>query len=250
MRYHLLFIIVLFACGIAYAQERRTCEEKMRARAYFGLGGVRVFCVDDAMVQEAWSGIQKRCNDRKTNNLELNAEEFISYMKMLEKENPDSDWKKLIAKLHYEAYLVDIDRTFASIRLFQHGSETDGYQKVKLPCKNFPKFIVYNGKRIDIGHSYAGLRSNLNRRFGLWKGIMARVNTNWGDYYQNIERSLHNTWIRVTFSGNIDNNDYAPPDQLAGNEIGLWLRDYYGNDENKNKSLSQAYNDYFSQTER
>ncbi len=217
------------------SEEQRACEAE-------GKDYKNGKCVD----QKIWLNVQKKCNDPKVKNLELNPEELIAYLTMLEATNSDSDWKKNIAKLHFGAYQGDVDLELVGVRLFKHGSESDGYEKVKFPCDNFPKFVMQNGKKIDIAHSYAGLRSDLNRKYKIWKAIMVRVNTNWGDHLQNIERSWHNLWKRVTFSGKIDNGDYAPPDQLAGDDIGLWLKNYYSKKENKDKPLSQAYADYFS----
>ena len=86
-----------------------------------------------------------------------------------------------------------------------------------------------DGEKIDIRHSYAGLRSRLNRPWHS-KWTMSRINTNWGDTYQTI---IH--W----------DSNYYPKDQKLGNDIGHWLHSYYSKKKNQDKKLSEAYTEYF-----
>ena len=177
-----------------------------------------------------FSTIQKKCDDVKNLYPTLTQDEFLAYIQKVEQENSDMTKNQIIAKLHQKAYEIDVDSTYFGIRLFQHGQQTDGFGKVKLPCRNEPKFVVTpQGTKIDIGHAYAGLRSDLNRGF-LSRWLMRRVNTHWGDTYQTL---VH--W----------DNRYAPPDQRTGNDAGIWLAKYYLNSDNENKKLSEGFDDYF-----
>ena len=177
----------------------------------------------------------RKCNDLRTNNPTLTLDEFINYLKFIEQQNKGFDWKKIIAKLHFDVYGDDVDRTtpLLPIRLFVHGEDTKGYEKVNTFCRSAPKFVIdKNGSKIDISHSYAGLRSDLNRDFPPWMWLLRNFNTDWGDTWQVI---MH-----------FDSNR-APPDQRRGNKIGKWLAAYYSKPENKGKNLSQAYAEYFNQ---
>jgi hypothetical protein len=57
---------------------------------------------------------------------------------------------------------------------------------------------------------------------------MRRANTNWGDTWQSVMKMK-----------------WDPPDQFAGDYMGLWLSDYYRNPKNQNTPLSSAYKEYF-----
>jgi len=97
---------------------------------------------------------------------------------------------------------------------------------------------MHNGEKIDIGHTYAGMRSDLNRRYytihavtfnlGLW--FMRKASTRWGDYYQVV--------------GSWGNTAYAPRDQLIGDDIGMDMAEILNND--KNVKLSDAFEKYFN----
>ncbi|MBU0763061.1 MAG: hypothetical protein KKD39_08555 [Candidatus Altiarchaeota archaeon] len=176
----------------------------------------------------------RKCNDLRVTEPTLTVGEFVAYLNHIEGKNPTMDWRKIIAKLHHEVYGDDVDRTtpIIPIRLFQHGPDTDGSQLVNTSCWSVPKFVIGpRGRLIDISHSYAGLRSDLNRGFPPWMWLLRNFNTDWGD-----------TWQVYTE----DNPDLAPPHQRRGNYIGKWLAAYYSKPENKNKPLSQAYDEYFS----
>jgi hypothetical protein len=90
-----------------------------------------------------------------------------------------------------------------------------------------------NGNKIDIHHTYAGIRSGLNRDGfleGPRKWVMGHLNTDWGDYIQVV--------VHVDTA-------YAPDDQLKGDEISLQLADECEKPENENKKLSEIYKEYF-----
>ncbi len=175
--------------------------------------------------------VQKKCTDPKNNNPTVSANEYLAYLQKLETDNPGMTRNQLVAKLHAKAYEVDVDATYFGLKLFQKGAETDGSETVKLYCKNEPKFVLgKNGKPIDIAHAYAGIRSDMNRG-ALSRWFMRNVNTHWGDTFQTI--------------AHLDSR-YAPPDQRAGNDAGIWLAKYYLDDANKNKPLSEGMRDYFA----
>lgn len=179
---------------------------------------------------EQEKNIQKKC---RTPNQIFSPEELITYLKIVENKNPSATWKHIIAKLHVEEYAVDVNRRVpgTNIKLFLNGPDTNGFEKVSLACKNPPKFLVTkDGIKIDVAHSYAGLRSDLNRVNPITRPLMRLVNTHLGDFWQ-VATSL--------------NTNYAPPDQLRGNSMGIWLARYYLNKENEGKPLSEAYRAYF-----
>ena len=193
-----------------------------------------------------WEEVKKKCNNATNINPTFTSDEFMEYVKRLEvdEDNRGQDWRHVITRLHADAYPHDINRVEFGFRLFQDGPQSDGSQSIDLICRRRPKFVTHNNQRIDIHHSYAGLRSDLNRQprnlllglsnpfdgFGRW--FMRNVNTNWGDYYQ------------VLVSGG--NRNFAPPDQLLGNDVGIWLSSYYKTPQNREKPLSEAYREYFN----
>jgi len=184
-------------------------------------------------VNSTWSELYQRCGNKTITNPTFTIDEFIAYLQETERINPNADWKKIIARLHYAAYSYDAYASYGGLTLFQHGPETNGYADVKLPC-NPPKWVLdKNGNKIDIHHTYAGIRSDLNRD-GFFEGprkwLMGHLNTDWGDYFQ----------VLVHFD-----TAYAPADQLKGDEISLELASELEKPENENKKLSEVYKEYF-----
>ncbi|MBM3309154.1 MAG: hypothetical protein FJY77_02780 [Candidatus Altiarchaeales archaeon] len=184
-------------------------------------------------LNSTWSELQQRCGNKTVTNPTFTIDEFIAYLQETERINPGVGWKKIIARLHANAYPYDVHGSYGGISLFQHGPETDGYADVKLPC-NPPKWVIgKDGKKIDIHHTYAGIRSDLNRDGfleGPRKWVMGHLNTDWGDYIQVV---VH--WDTA----------YAPEDQLKGDEISLELAGECEKPENENKKLSEIYKEYF-----
>jgi len=225
-----IIVLILLTSGIGVVESRAELQE-----------GVLEDMDEDAL----WESAQKKCKILNKEP-EFNQDEYLIYLKKVEEANPNADWKKIIAALHYSEFGVDIDGTLPvpiiSLPLFKHGDETLGYKNVDLVCRigtttnyNPPKYVYNkNCQKIDIAHSYAGPRSDLNRGnsigdlFGLWPWFMRRANTNWGDTWQSAYRGR-----------------WDPPDQFAGDDMGLWLSDYYRKSENQNTPLSSAYKDYF-----
>jgi hypothetical protein len=184
----------------------------------------------------------KRIKDNCTRNLQptLSQDDFIKYLELIEKKNPDKTRKQIIAQLHAKIYSYDVDRTVALglVKLFQQGKETEGYEKVDVLFMHVPRFVIDNkGRRIDIAHSYAGIRSDLNRKgttskitLGLSRWIVRRMNTHTGDTFQVI---VHR------------DSNRAPPNQRRGNDAGIAIAKYYLKNGNDEKKLSEAYKDYF-----
>jgi len=201
-----------------------------------GISGVsKKICLEETTPPEvkAQQGNWSRINATLSRQApEVNPDDFMTYLYELEAKNPDKDWKEIVAYLHAEEYPHDIHNTVPLFGndLFKHGAETDGYLTVKPVSRFVPKFTTHGGKKIHLGHSYAGLRSDLNRDGGIGAWTMRNVNTNWGDTYQ--------TWVHW-------DDAYAPPDQREGNDLGLWLNSYYGKKKNADQPLSKAYRDYF-----
>ena len=203
---------------------------------------------DLASLDLLWNRTLYECNHKTSPNLTVDA--FLLYLRKVEEQNPEKNWKQIIAKLHRIAYKEDFRRDVTieipwtgwviGWDLFKDGQDTQGYEDVDLICITPPKFVWLNGKKIDIAHSYAGLRSDLNRRhywetgatFGASTWVMRHANTDWGDYF------------RVITS--LGNWNYAPPDQLDGDDAGVWLANYYQDKKHENTPLSEAYAEYFA----
>ncbi len=184
----------------------------------------------------------KKKEELKTvpDDITLTSEEFLAYLRVVEKQNPHKNWKQIIAKLHSLAYIYDAHGTlpspFHKKKLFAFGPETDGYNEVITPIcgitgKGMPKYILdKSDQHIDIAHSYAGLRAGLNRPGRVSKAVWTMINTHWGDI-----------WQVYGILGLKKEVEYYPPDQIWGNTVGLWLASYYSNQENQNKPLSEVY---------
>ncbi len=202
---------------------------------------------DETLVndKELWDRVKEKCRS-KNQHPELTEQEFLAYLRRMETVNSDMDWRKLIAKMHERAYPHDTNKTLPwpldDVLLFLHGPETDGYQNVSTLCFFEPKFVNgRDGKQIDITHSYAGLRGALNRR-GWRRWSMIRTNTHWGDTWQ--VATHFGRRVRSLFT--IPAEDFAPPNQRRGDDVGIWMTNYYSKSENKDKPLSQAYSEYFN----
>jgi len=197
-----------------------------------------------------WNRTLYECNHNTKPNLSVDG--FLLYLRKVEEANPGKTWKQIIAKLHAEAYKEDVKRTVSledpiwgttliEIDLFKDGSQTDGFDQVKLLCIVPPKYVTTPGsEKIDIAHTYAGLRSDLNREnhwltqytLGGWSWLVRHANTDLGDYFQ-----VATSW---------GDWRYAPPDQLKGDKVGIWLANYYQDKRHENTPLSEAYAEYFA----
>jgi len=171
----------------------------------------------------------------------LTRDEFMVYLEMVEALNPLCSWQQIVTKLHAAAYPEDVGRDVPviGVPLFRDGPENAGWDKVTLPGRYVPKFVVgEDGKPIDIAHAYAGLRAGLNRgRTGSW--WMSRVNTGWGDSYQVGSARLGATGDILagifTFDGDRISQgagdwsnapQYKTEAQKRGNEVGLKVQTY------------------------
>lgn len=200
---------------------------------------------------------------------------FMDYLRRVEDSNRRYGWEHITSKLHQGVYGYDteyplIDVGFWQMKLFRDGDANEGFEDVELIADYPPKFIVdKDGKKIDVSHSYAGVRAGLNRGMpSSW--VMAKVNTDWGDLQQvySAKISGHVGAFKAGFnedlarlSGNTENqvkaaqeftrnmrkvntaNAYRPDDQIRGNDLGMHLRSYLIS--NPEKRLSDAYDTYF-----
>lgn len=176
----------------------------------------------------------------------LTKEEFLVYLRELESKNPNMGWKTITAYLHARAYEAkgDLKNTLgktlaehptlekipfskdlaSNTPLFIHVPETNKRKEIKDVSDLYGRFIINdNGEKVDMAHSYAGLRSDIGRIPGsIDQEKMRMVNTYAGDYYQELS---------------------PPNEQLKGNKIGYALSRYYQDPKNANKKLSEAYVD-------
>ncbi len=169
----------------------------------------------------------------------LNYLEFIKYLEKIEEINPDKTWKHIVSKFHKNHHGMDKRETlpFTWIKLFKDGEETEGWEDVKMDNRHSPRFVdgPYN-ENIDMSHSYAGMRSDLNRDSPTGTWLMRNCNTNWGDSWQVF---IALDWFEEP------KKTQAPPWQRKGNDAGIWMAKYYKTEGNEDKPLSEAYTDYF-----
>ena len=189
--------------------------------------------VDESTV---WKAFEKRCTDLReyqlTNDrLHATQVEFLIYLKMLEKRNPGKSRAQIIAALHDADYGSDrsLGLPILGTPLFNDGAETKGWEGVDLICKVkiknkiepfVPKFVfTKDGKKIDIGHAFAGLRSDLNRKdkTSAWSRFMGEANTSFGDAWQ------------IAFDG----PSKFPLDQFLGDILGRNLANKFHNPSTK-----------------
>ena len=182
----------------------------------------------------------------------LTREEFVVYLEVVEATNPLKTWQQIATKLHQKAYPEDADRKVAGVSLFVDGPENEGYDKVQLPGRYVPKFVIgEDGKKIDIAHAYAGLRAGLNR--GSTKTWwMTRVNTDWGDSYQVAGERLGGTGRIIggifTFNGDrisrgasqwSNATNYKTKPQIRGNQAAIVAQTFLT--DRKGNKLSEAF---------
>ena len=261
-----IIVVVLLTSGIGVVESRVALVEGD---------------LEDMEEDALWESAQKKCLSNRDGWPEFNQDEYLAYLKKVEEANPGVDRKVILAALHAEEYPQDVYGALplttipvfqvSPFPLFQHGDETAGWGKVNLLCEkgpgkekiryNPPKYVYdKNCQKIDIAHSYAGPRSDLGRGngigdlLGLWPWFMRRANTNWGDTVQSVGRtegvtgwSLIDVPLTMIFgvSLGVMKVNWDPPEQYAGDYMGLWLSDYYRNPKNQNTPLSSAYKEYF-----
>jgi hypothetical protein len=176
--------------------------------------------------------------------------EFIQYLKKVEEVNPGKDWKQIASKMHRSQYpydegilLIDVGDPKLNVYTMREGKENAGFEDVNLLSDRAPKYLYdKNDFRIDIAHSYAGIRGGLNRNRAVgW--MMAEVNTHIGDFQQIfLEDNSEGKGILKGGTFNEARKLY-PPWQREGDQIGIetlgYLRD------NTNQKLSHAYEEHF-----
>ena len=186
-------------------------------------------------------------------NVTLTRDQFIEYLKEVQKLNPNATWQQIITRMHYERYFKDHKLTVATIPLFHNGDENKGWETIKLPNGyKPPKFITDNkGNKVDIAHAYAGIRGGLNRS-GVTKWAMKNVNTGWGDSLQVVNgyilgaRSYLKGAVTLDGSKFSEGNkhfssapNYKPEDQIRGNNLGIQVENYLR--EHPQATMSQAF---------
>ncbi|MBI4865045.1 MAG: hypothetical protein HY815_33025 [Candidatus Riflebacteria bacterium] len=151
------------------------------------------------------SDFDKVVQKLKKNEL-LTEKEFVIYLRGLEAANTSKSWAHLITKLHHDQYSADSNLRLCGIRLFLNGKENEGWESVNLLNVPVPKFIKNDkGERVDIAHSYAGVRALVER--GSVRGIlMGNVNTGWGDSVQVVGGEITGSWtiVKGIFTLNTD----------------------------------------------
>jgi hypothetical protein len=153
----------------------------------------------------------------------ISGKDFVNWLKDIETLNPDMSRGQIIAAIHARSHqAIDLNRELplTDIRLFRNGPESDGWQSVKFPTRNNPAFVIdAQGQKIDISHTIAGLRADLNRPESVIAFPTAQfirwANTDGGDSWQEAMKET------------LDQGDYAPPDQRAGNALGIKASDFY-----------------------
>ncbi len=200
--------------------------------------------------------------------------EYVAWLRDVQRRNPTMTWQQIITKLHRDHQGGDENLWVPGFGItFPKGPENAGSHKVDVGCHakepikgklwpNTPKYVVdENGRRIDVSHIYAGLRSDINRekvpKWGILGGpdvlvdpanaeALARMNTHAGDWAQHVLMpgmyDLIDVWYPSPYTGGFAKTswrfptwwniydkwgDYAPPDQLRGNTIGLLARDIF-----------------------
>ncbi|KAF5044893.1 hypothetical protein DSECCO2_486960 [anaerobic digester metagenome] len=206
--------------------------------------------VDDA----AWESFMGTCRDLRGysqgggETFVVTQQELVTFLKKVEKANPDYSWAQIVAALHVALYNNDAleqKLPILNVPLFAWGPETDGWEDVDLLCRAptgvsnppwyIPKFVrADNGEITELGHAYGALRVNLNREPGIWQDTWVQIITHWGDRWQQI---IHNWILR-------EEGDRYPPDQYRGNDMGIWLEKYYRT--HPYAPLSEAFQAYFS----
>jgi hypothetical protein len=200
--------------------------------------------------------------------------EFIQYVSELESRNRRMGWRQIASQLHHAEYGYDTTYPIMGVQLFRDGAENEGFSDIEVLGSRGPKYVVTRyGEKIDMAHSYTGIRAGLNRwRPTSW--IMAKVNTDWGDRVQVLgDRIVASTEMAggalgmakdVFWDADFDGGKmgerllqmrkgaerfdnavgYRPLDQVRGNELGMDVRAYLL--EHPEVKLSEAYRQYFS----
>lgn len=201
----------------------------------------------------AWLTVKDKCTDLREYNatrgrLKVSSQQLVAYVRQVERSNPGRTPQQIIAALHAPQYGSDLNRGLPifNVPLFLQGPETDGWQDVDLVCTVrigarkvpfTPKFVYTDGgEEVDMGHAYAGPRSDLNRRdsFQFAQDFMRSANTGLGDYWQ------------VYFDG----PSKFPMNQLRGDLMGVWLSDFYRLPQNRRVPFSEALSGLFDAERR
>ena len=182
----------------------------------------------------------------------LTEKEFVTYLRAVEAKNPGKSWAQIVTKLHEYYYAADSTLVFVGIPLFKNTKENEGWEVVNLIGQP-PKFIkADDGAKVDISHSYAGVRALIGRNV-LTAPLMGNVNTGWGDSIQVAggRISAVERYIAGAFTFDYDKSykamdqfsdaaNFKPDDQIRGNTIGMKVMEIVRKNR-KSERLSDAY---------
>lgn len=178
---------------------------------------------------------------------------------------PAQGWAMLVSRLHDNHYgstgagANDRGVTIGWIQLFLNGSENLGFERIDLLSPRSPKFLVMDdGQRLDVAHAYAGVGALVMRDGELAGTLMGRVNTDWGDSLQEANDTGASllTFIRILLPGGAGGlppvegfrqgrdqwrrrEARNPPDQILGDDLGNFARDFLQDD--REAALSTAF---------
>ncbi|MEM8878418.1 MAG: hypothetical protein AAGD23_11190 [Pseudomonadota bacterium] len=211
----------------------------------------------------AIANLQRKCAAWNANrNLPRKAtatyDEYLAWLREVERRNPDKNWKQIVTKLHREHQTGDegIELSLGPLKTttFINGRDNEGWQSIDSACPSFsptgtphdnsPYFVIdKDGELIDITHTYAGIRNDLNRSDSIiGKRIMRAFNTNLGDLLQHFVEEGMWDWIKVpsirtplgeTPQFHLPNwniydkfGHYKPLNQTRGNNLGVTAAEY------------------------
>lgn len=172
--------------------------------------------------------------------------EYRAWLREVERRNPHASWQQIVSFLHRQHQTGDEGLTLPLVGdTFINGPEDGGWdaKNIDTACyantltgrteKNSPYFVMDDlGRLIDVTHIYAGIRSDFNRPKDSWKtDFIRRMNTDWGDHFQNI--AMKNTWTLEPYwwslgiplpyakAWNRPDGGFAPKNQLIGDAIAI-----------------------------
>ncbi|VVB51771.1 Uncharacterised protein [uncultured archaeon] len=211
---------------------------------------------EDAGSKADWNTIK----DKLSKDQPLTTCELLYYIEKVEGANPGRNWEDIVARIHYQAYPGDNDISIAGYPLYAKNDYTK-FININIFDKEVnnsnsrmkvPRFITLkNGDKVDVGHTYAGVRAGIGRG---WTNSAAgtTLSTDAGDIYQIFfdEKGVVSGVKQILTLDPVGgaktiwhSPDYWPADQRRGNSLAWTLRGYFR--DHPDAKLSDGFREYF-----
>lgn len=168
---------------------------------------------------------------------------------------PAQGWALIASRLHQHHYAADRLIKIGWIKLFIDGTENQGFEDISFYGSSPPRYVrAADGTLICASHFVTGPAALVMRKGEVRSTLMSHVNTGWGDSVQVASDRITGATKWVVGGVTLDEDQRekggkefsnAPrkksPDQVEGNRLGNYARDYLQDDREDTLYAAMVY---------